>query len=83
MKRAIVLMVALGLTGCGPGYRVEFQSQTSITYWYDPARQTMGTVQNQAQIYCNQFGKDALPQAQSGDSFSGISASFICRKRES
>ncbi len=69
------------LTACGPGYKVEFQSQSSITYWYDPARQSMGLVQHRAQEYCNQYGKDALPQASSGDAYTGISISFICKTR--
>ena len=69
------------LAACGPGYKVEFQSQSSITYWYDPARQSMGSAQHRAQEHCNQYGKDALPQASSGDAFTGISMSFVCRAR--
>lgn len=79
--RWLVTVIALGLAGCGPGYQVEFQNQASITYWYDPARQTMGRVQNLAQEHCSQYGKDALPQAESGDRFAGKSVSFVCRPR--
>ncbi len=77
----VVLMVVLFVAGCGPGYRVDFKSQSSITYWYDPARQSMGSVQHLAQEYCSQFRKDALPQAESGDRFTGISISFSCNQR--
>jgi hypothetical protein len=78
--RSMLLTASLFvLAGCGPGYKVEFQSQSSITYWYDPARQSMGTVQHHAQEYCSQYGKDALPQASSGDAFTGISISFVCK----
>lgn len=69
------------LAGCGPGYYVEFQSQSSITYWYDPARQNMGSVQQLAQMHCSQYGKDALPQAESGDRYTGKSISFVCKQR--
>lgn len=79
MWRPVLMMLLVA--GCGPGYRVDFQSQSSITYWYDPGRQSMGSVQNLAQEYCSQFGKDALPQAESGDRFAGISASYLCRAR--
>lgn len=81
LRAMTATLALLGLAGCGPGYKVEFQNSSSITYWYDPARQSMGSVQNRAQEHCDQFGKDALPQASSGDRFTGISMSFICRPR--
>lgn len=48
MIRSVVFATAavIGLARCGPGYQVEFQNQSSITYWYDPARQSMGRLQN-------------------------------------
>ncbi len=60
-----------------PGYKVQFQSQSSITYWYNPARQSIVTVQRHAQEYCGQYGNDAVPQA-FFDGYSGIDISFIC-----
>ncbi|WP_289296347.1 hypothetical protein [uncultured Reyranella sp.] len=76
-----VACAALAVAGCGAGYKVEFQNDNSITYWYDPARQSMGSVQGLAQEHCARTGRDALPQASTGDRFSGISMSFVCRPR--
>ena len=81
MRTTLLALAVLALTGCGPGYQEQFRNQSSVTYWYDPARQNMGTMQGRAQQYCDQQGRDALPQAQSGDPYSGISISFVCRPR--
>jgi len=80
-KRWLLITASLFvLAGCGrgPGYQVQFQSQSSITYWYDPARQSIVTVQRHAQAYCGQYGQDAVPQA-FFDGYSGNDVSFICK----
>ena len=79
MARRWMLLTAslFVLVGCGPGYRVAFQSEFSITYWYAPGRQSIVTVQHHAQEYCGQYGKDAVPQA-FFDGYSGNDISFIC-----
>lgn len=74
--QATTLAAALALAACGPGYYVEFQNQSSITYWYDAARQSMGSMQRRAQEHCAQYGKDALPLATSGENIS-----FSCKNR--
>jgi hypothetical protein len=68
--------------GCGAGYVEEFKNSSSITYWFDPARQSLGAVQARAQDHCDKYGKDAIINTQRGDAFSGISISFLCRKRD-
>lgn len=84
MLRTIGTMaLALVLAGCGPGYSEEFKNSSSVTYWYDPARQSMGAIQGRAQAHCEQNGgKDALISTQSGNAYTGITASFFCRKRD-
>jgi hypothetical protein len=81
MRAIISLLLLALLTACGPGYQVEFQNANSITYWFDPARQSMGSVQGLAQEHCARTGRDALPQASTGDRYSGISMSFVCTRR--
>lgn len=80
----------LSLTGCnsvpvgwGKSYETEFASSSSITIKYDPVISSMGEAQNAAQKHCDQYGKDAVPQAESRSSFGGVlkSASFVCVKR--
>lgn len=81
MRATIPLLLITFLPACGPGYQVEFQNENSITYWYDPARQNMGSVQALAQQHCGRTGRDALPQMSTGDNFSGVSISFVCTPR--
>ena len=81
MRATILLPLIVLVAGCGPGYQVEFQNDNSITYWYDPARQSMGSVQGLAQQHCARSGRDALPQASTGGALNGISMSFVCTPR--
>ena len=80
-KRWLLMTASLFvLAGCGPRYKVEFQSESSITYWYDQTRQSFVAVQHHAQEYCGKNGRDAVPQA-IFDGYSGTDISFICRAR--
>jgi hypothetical protein len=83
-----IIMAApiFAVIGCvavwGKPYKVEFASSSSITINFDPSLTNMGEVQNVAQAHCDQFGKDAIPQASQGSMWALRTMSFLCKKRE-
>jgi hypothetical protein len=90
-RLALPLIVApLTLTACnsvpvglGNPSATEFASSSSITIKYDPLLTSLGEIQNTAQKHCDQYGKDAIPQAVMPSGPGGVlgNASFICKPR--
>jgi len=87
MQKTQIVIISLAivtLAGCAGSqpYKTEFASSSSVTINYNPDLTNLGEVQNVAQVQCDRYGKDAIPQSSVDSAWGLRNTSFACTKRE-
>ena len=84
MRLQLICVVGSGLllSSCmavwGDSHKTEFANASSITFNSDPSFVNMGELQKEAQIHCQQYGKDAVPGKSEMSPWGLRAITFLC-----